>query len=126
MGQKLSSEGAIHGHGSKPEDWYLPNNNHNNQGAKAKGHHTQGYNSGSSNNQRSSPASSTTGHFQGYHRNRASSLTNNRNVSTTSFASSAPNHPQQRAAAYLHANQSSSSLAQWSPGRNKNNHAKKI
>ncbi|KAF9929521.1 p21 protein (Cdc42 Rac)-activated kinase [Linnemannia zychae] len=113
MGQKMSSEGAIHGHGSKSEDWYLPNNNHNSPGSKSKAHH--------GNNPRSSPASSMTGHFQGY-RNRASSLTNNRNVSTTSFASSAPN---QRGAAYLHANQSSSSLAQWSPGRNKN-HAKKI
>ncbi|KAF9140009.1 p21 protein (Cdc42 Rac)-activated kinase [Linnemannia schmuckeri] len=124
MGQKMSSEGAIHGHGSKPEDWYLPNNNHNNPGSKSKG-----YSNNNNNNARSSPASSTTGHFQGYHRNRASSLTNNRNVSTTSFASSAPNqHHQQRGAAYLHANQSSSSLAQWSPGRNKNTHthAKKI
>ncbi|KAH7025561.1 hypothetical protein BKA57DRAFT_480328 [Linnemannia elongata] len=112
MGQKMSSEGAIHGHGSKPEDWYLPNNNHNNPGSKSKGY------SNNNNNARSSPASSTTGHFQGYHRNRASSLTNNRNVSTTSFASTA----------YLHANQSSSSLAQWSPGRSKNTHthAKKI
>ncbi|KAF9124118.1 p21 protein (Cdc42 Rac)-activated kinase [Mortierella sp. 14UC] len=120
MGQKMSSEGAIHGHGSKPEDWYLPNNNHNNPGSK-----TRGYSSSSNNNPRSSPASSTTGHFQGYHRNRASSLTNNRNVSTTSFASSVPN--QQRGAAYLHANQSSSSLAQWSPGRGKNHtHTKKI
>ncbi|KAH7042852.1 kinase-like domain-containing protein [Linnemannia elongata] len=118
----MSSEGAIHGHGSKPEDWYLPNNNHNNPGSKSKGY------SNNNNNARSSPASSTTGHFQGYHRNRASSLTNNRNVSTTSFASSAPNQHQQRGAAYLHANQSSSSLAQWSPGRSKNTHthAKKI
>ncbi|KAK3811560.1 MAG: kinase-like domain-containing protein [Linnemannia gamsii] len=121
----MSSEGAIHGHGSKPEDWYLPNNNHNNPGSRTKGHNSSSNNnsSTSNNNPRSSPASSTTGHFQGYHRNRASSLTNNRNVSTTSFASSVPN--QQRGAAYLHANQSSSSLAQWSPGRSKN-HAKKI
>ncbi|KAG0280333.1 p21 protein (Cdc42 Rac)-activated kinase [Linnemannia gamsii] len=134
MGQKMSSEGAIHGHGSKPEDWYLPNNNHNNPGSKSKGYSStsnSNNHSNNNNNARSSPASSTTGHFQGYHRNRASSLTNNRNVSTTSFASSAPNqqqHQQQRGAAYLHANQSSSSLAQWSPGRNKNTHthAKKI
>ncbi|KAG9060897.1 p21 protein (Cdc42 Rac)-activated kinase [Linnemannia hyalina] len=121
----MSSEGAIHGHGSKPEDWYLPNNNHNNPGSKSKGYSN---NNNNNNNSRSSPASSTTGHFQGYHRNRASSLTNNRNVSTTSFASSAPNQHQQRGAAYLHANQSSSSLAQWSPGRSKNthSHAKKI
>ncbi|KAG0280841.1 p21 protein (Cdc42 Rac)-activated kinase [Linnemannia exigua] len=124
MGQKMSSEGAIHGHGSKPEDWYLPNNNHNNPGSRTKGYSSNSNSSSSNNNNpRSSPASSTTGHFQGYHRNRASSLTNNRNVSTTSFASSVPN--QQRGAAYLHANQSSSSLAQWSPGRSKN-HAKKI
>ncbi|KAG0341162.1 p21 protein (Cdc42 Rac)-activated kinase [Podila humilis] len=71
----------------------------------------------------SSPGSSTTGHLQGYRaRAHASSLTVNKNVSTTSFASSAPAHP--RSPAYLHANQSSSSLSQWSPGRK--NFAKKI
>ncbi|KAF9188138.1 p21 protein (Cdc42 Rac)-activated kinase [Haplosporangium sp. Z 767] len=114
MGQKPSSEHQRppYGHGSYPEDWYLPNNNHNNQ------------HGGSSNNQRSSPSSSTTGHFQGYHRGRASSLTVNRNASTTSFASSAPAPPAPRGPAYLHANQSSSSLSQWSPGRK--NYAKKI
>ncbi|KAI8595334.1 kinase-like domain-containing protein [Dissophora ornata] len=74
------------------------------------------------NNQPSSPSSSTTGHFPGYPRGRASSLTVNKNVSTTSFASSAPVPP--RGPAYLHANQSSSSLSQWSPGRK--SYSKKI
>ncbi|KAG0080897.1 p21 protein (Cdc42 Rac)-activated kinase [Podila epicladia] len=94
MGQKQSQEQRYqshnHGHG-RPEDWYLPNSQKS-----------------------SSPGSSTTGHYQSY-RAHASSLTVNKNVSTTSFASSAPAHP--RSPAYLHANQSSSSLSQWSPGR---------
>ncbi|KAF9406712.1 p21 protein (Cdc42 Rac)-activated kinase [Podila epigama] len=101
MGQKQSQEhryhghnGHGHGHGSRPEDWYLPN----------------------SQKSTSSPGSSTTGHFQGYRaRTHGSSLTVNKNVSTTSFASSAPAHP--RSPAYLHANQSTSSISQWSPGK---------
>ncbi|KAF8939865.1 p21 protein (Cdc42 Rac)-activated kinase [Dissophora ornata] len=107
MGQKPSSEhqGPSRDIGSRPEDWYMPTNNH---------HH--------GNNQPSSPSSSTTGHFPGYPRGRASSLTVNKNVSTTSFASSAPVPP--RGPAYLHANQSSSSLSQWSPGRK--SYSKKI
>ncbi|KAG0212712.1 p21 protein (Cdc42 Rac)-activated kinase [Mortierella sp. GBA30] len=99
MGNKQSSEHQrYHGQGSHPEDYYLPNNNHNHP-----------------NNQRSSPSSSTTGHFQGHTRVRASSLTVNKNNSTASFASSAPAPP--RAPAYLHTNHSSSSIAQWSPNR---------
>ncbi|KAG0308745.1 p21 protein (Cdc42 Rac)-activated kinase [Dissophora globulifera] len=92
MGQKPSSEY----NGSRQEDWYHSAGNHHG-------------------NQRSSPSSSTTGHFAGYPRGRASSLTVNKNLSTTSFASSAPAPP--RGPAYLHANQSSSSLSQWSPVR---------
>ncbi|KAF9939943.1 p21 protein (Cdc42 Rac)-activated kinase [Mortierella alpina] len=112
MGNKPSSEHQkYHGQGSHPEDWYLPNNNHNHghnhNHSHSHSHHTA--------NQRSSPSSSTTGHFQGYTRGRASSLTVQNNVSTTSFASSAPAPP--RGPAYLHANQSSSSLSQWSPSR---------
>lgn len=94
MGQKQSQEQRYHSHNhghGRPEDWYLPNSQKS-----------------------SSPGSSTTGHYQGY-RAPASSLTVNKNLSTTSFASSAPAHP--RSPAYLHANQSSSSLSQWSPGR---------
>lgn len=101
MGQKQSQEQRYHSHShghGRPEDWYLPNSQKS-----------------------SSPGSSTTGHYQGY-RAPASSLTVNKNVSTTSFASSAPAHP--RSPAYLHANQSSSSLSQWSPGRK--NFPKKI
>ncbi|KAI7821943.1 hypothetical protein BC939DRAFT_454994 [Gamsiella multidivaricata] len=106
MGQKPSSENQ-RDFGSRQEDWYLPNSNHH--------HHPN-------NNQRSSPSSSTTGHFPGYPRGRASSLTVNKNHSTTSFASSAPAPP--RGPGYLHANQSTSSLSQWSPGRK--SYAKKI
>ncbi|GJJ71716.1 hypothetical protein EMPS_04073 [Entomortierella parvispora] len=113
MGNKQSSEHQrpYQGrNGSRPEDWYLPNNRtHGN--LNQHGSHSQ-----------SSPSSSTTGHFQGYPRGRASSLTANRNVSTTSFTSNAPAPP--RGPAYLHANQSTSSIAQWSPGRK--SHPKKI
>ncbi|KAF9356863.1 p21 protein (Cdc42 Rac)-activated kinase [Mortierella sp. AD094] len=115
MGQKPSSEHqrmSSRDPGSRPEDWYLPNNSHQHQHHQ---HHHQG-------NTQSSPSSSTTGHFPGYPRGRASSLTVNRNVSTTSFASSAPAPP--RGPAYLHANQSTSSISQWSPGRK--SYAKKI
>ncbi|KAF9113157.1 p21 protein (Cdc42 Rac)-activated kinase [Mortierella sp. AM989] len=108
MGQKPSSEQRHPG--SRPEDWYLPNNSNQHHH-----HHHQA-------NSPSSPSSSTTGHFPGYSRGRASSIADNRNVSTTSFASSAPAPP--RGPAYLHANQSTSSLSQWSPGRK--SYAKKI
>ncbi|KAG9325826.1 hypothetical protein KVV02_005750 [Mortierella alpina] len=112
MGNKPSSEHQkYHGQGSHPEDWYLPNNNHN-HGHNHNHNHSHSHHTA---NQRSSPSSSTTGHFQGYTRGRASSLTVQNNVSTTSFASSAPAPP--RGPAYLHANQSSSSLSQWSPSR---------
>ncbi|KAF9173505.1 p21 protein (Cdc42 Rac)-activated kinase, partial [Mortierella sp. AD010] len=114
MGQKPSSEHqrmSTRDPGSRPEDWYLPNNSHHQH---QHSHHQD--------NTQSSPSSSTTGHFPGYPRGRASSLTVNRNVSTTSFASSAPVPP--RGTAYLHANQSTSSISQWSPGRK--NYAKKI
>ncbi|KAI1307392.1 hypothetical protein EDD11_004476, partial [Mortierella claussenii] len=127
MGQKPSSEQrSPRDISSRPEDWYLPNSpQHSNY------HHTGHHPSSSSSNhnyhhphQRSSPSSSTTGHYTGYARGRASSLTVNKNVSTTSFASSAPAPPAPRGPAYLHANQSSSSLSQWSPGRK--SYAKKI
>ncbi|KAG0044667.1 signal transducing kinase of the PAK [Gryganskiella cystojenkinii] len=115
MGQKQSAEQQRYPHGrhdTRPEDYYLPNNSRNHSNRNQHGH------------PQSSPSSSTTGHFQGYHRGRASSLTVNRNVSTTSFASSAPAPP--RGPAYLHANPSTASVisSQWSPGRK--SHAKKI
>ncbi|KAF9586603.1 p21 protein (Cdc42 Rac)-activated kinase [Lunasporangiospora selenospora] len=119
MGQKPSAEHyqRHHGHGHRQEDRYISSHSQTSSGNSgvSGGHHRP--------QQQSSPTSSTTGYMQGYHRGRASSLTvNHRNMSTTSFASSAPTQP--RGPAYLHANQSSSSLSQWSPGRK--SYAKKI
>ncbi|KAF9434806.1 p21 protein (Cdc42 Rac)-activated kinase, partial [Entomortierella beljakovae] len=112
MGQKPSSDQrySSRDNGSRPEDWYLPNSSH---------HHQQNQQHA---NPRSSPSSSTTGYFPGYPRGRASSLTANRNLSTASFTSSSPAPP--RGTAYLHPNQSTSSISQWSPGRK--NFPKKI
>ncbi|KAF9943618.1 hypothetical protein BGZ65_000633, partial [Modicella reniformis] len=115
MGNKHSSEHQRSSRGdlSRAEDWHLSGGNNNNNNNN---HHQTG------NNQRSSPTGSTTGHIPGYSRGRASSLTVNKNASTTSFASSAPAPP--RGTGYLHANQSTSSLSQWSPSRK--SYAKKI
>ncbi|KAF9197846.1 p21 protein (Cdc42 Rac)-activated kinase [Haplosporangium sp. Z 27] len=112
MGQKLSSEQQrMSSRDQRPEDWYLPNSPH--QHHQQQHHHHQG-------NIRSSNNSTT-----GYPRGRASSLTGHRNLSTTSFASSAPAPPPPRGPAYLHANQSTSSIAQWSSPSRKS-YAKKI
>ncbi|KAG0241644.1 signal transducing kinase of the PAK [Actinomortierella wolfii] len=94
MGNKPSHEAKpnMYGGSGKPDDWYLPPHP-------------------------SSPNGSTLGQYQTQGKRAKSSLTINRNTSTTSFASSAPAHRP----AYLHANQSSSSLTNWPPMRKNQN-----
>ncbi|KAF9973112.1 signal transducing kinase of the PAK [Actinomortierella ambigua] len=96
MGNKPSHEAKPNMYGGsgsgKPDDWYLPAHP-------------------------SSPNGSTLGQYQSQGKRAKSSLTINRNTSTTSFASSAPAHRP----AYLHGNQSSSSLSNRSHMRKPQN-----